>query len=154
MINAMKSLQLILIFTISSFIVLHANEGTKEIIITGNDAMQFDLKKFDVSSGESVQITFKNIGSLPKIAMGHNLVVLKKGVDALAFGQKVLASGGSATNPLPQSLLGDVVAHTKLLGPGESETISFNVPKESGDYQYVCTFPGHFAMMRGTMEVK
>jgi azurin len=150
----MKTLKLILLSFLTCYISLFANDVAKEIVITGNDAMQFDLKKFDVSPGESVKLTLKNIGSIPKIAMGHNLVVLKKGVDALAFGQKVLASGGSATNALPKSLLGDVIAHTKLLGPGESETISFSAPNESGDYQYVCTFPGHFAMMRGVMEVK
>ena len=150
----MKTLKLILLSFLTCYISLFANVVTKEIVITGNDAMQFDLKKFDVSPGESVRLTLKNIGSIPKIAMGHNLVVLKKGVDALAFGQKVLASGGSATNALPKSLLGDVIAHTKLLGPGESETISFTAPEKSGDYQYVCTFPGHFAMMRGVMEVK
>ena len=150
----MKTLQFILLSFLTCYSSLLANDVTKEIVITGNDAMQFDLKKFDVSPGESVKLTLKNIGSIPKIAMGHNLVVLKKGVDALAFGQKVLASGGSATNALPKSLLGDVIAHTKLLGPGESETISFTAPEKSGDYQYVCTFPGHFAMMRGVMEVK
>ena len=150
----MKTLQFILLSFLTCYISLFANDVAKEIVITGNDAMQFDLKKFDVSPGESVKLTLKNIGSIPKIAMGHNLVVLKKGVDALAFGQKVLASGGSATNALPKSLLGDVIAHTKLLGPGESETISFTAPEKSGDYQYVCTFPGHFAMMRGVMEVK
>jgi azurin len=150
----MKTLKLILLSFLTCYISLFANDVAKEIVITGNDAMQFDLKKFDVSPGESVKLTLKNIGSIPKIAMGHNLVVLKKGVDALAFGQKVLASGGSATNALPKSLHGDVIAHTKLLGPGESETISFSAPNESGDYQYVCTFPGHFAMMRGVMEVK
>ncbi len=150
----MKTLKFILLSFLTCYISLFANDVAKEIVITGNDAMQFDLKKFDVSPGESVKLTLKNIGSIPKIAMGHNLVVLKKGVDALAFGQKVLASGGSATNALPKSLLGDVIAHTKLLGPGESETISFTAPEKSGDYQYVCTFPGHFAMMRGVMEVK
>jgi len=55
---------------------------------------------------------------------------------------------------LPKSLLGDVLAHTKLLGPGESESISFTAPTIEGEYEYVCTFPGHFAMMRGSMEVK
>jgi azurin len=146
---------LFLVFSILiSSVLLSASEETKEVIITGNDAMQFDVKKFQISPSESVRLTFKNIGSIPKIAMGHNLVILKKDVDALAFGQKVLASGGSATNALPKSLLGEVIAHSDLLGPGESETIEFNAPKEKGDYQYVCTFPGHFAMMRGIMEVR
>ena len=40
--------------------------------------MQFDLKSFDVKAGEKVELTFKNIGKIPKIAMGHNLVILKK----------------------------------------------------------------------------
>jgi len=146
---------LYLVFSILvSSVLLNASEEARAVVITGNDAMQFDVKKFQVAPNESVRLTFKNIGSIPKIAMGHNLVLLKKNVDALAFGQKVLASGGSATNALPKSLLGEVIAHSELLGPGESETIEFNAPEEKGDYQYVCTFPGHFAMMRGIMEVK
>jgi azurin len=99
-------------------------------------------------------LTFKNVGNLPKIAMGHNLVILKKDVTAIAFGQKVLAAGGSATNPLPNSVKGDVLVATKLLGPGETEELNFTIPLETGSYEYVCTFPGHFAMMRGVMEVK
>ena len=149
----MKS-TLLFLLTISTTFLLNGQEDIREIIISGNDAMQFDVKKFEASPGEDLKLVFKNIGSMPKIAMGHNLVILKKGVDALAFGQKVLASGGSANNALPKSLLGEVLAHTKVLGPGESETISFTAPEKPGDYQFVCTFPGHFAMMRGTMEVK
>ena len=143
----------ILFFTFSLSLAAKP-EPVKEVIISGNDAMQFDIKTFQAKPGESIRLTLNNVGSIPKIAMGHNWVLLKKGADAIAFGQKVLASGGSATNPLPKSLLGDVLAHTKLLGPGESETISFTVPTIAGDYEYVCTFPGHFAMMRGSMEVK
>ena len=125
-----------------------------EVTITGNDTMQFDIKSFNATAGSDFKLTFKNTGKLPKIAMGHNLVILKKGVSAIAFGQKVLAAGGNATNALPESVMGDVLAHTKLLGPGESEVINFKVPLEKGSYQYVCTFPGHFAMMRGVMEVE
>ena len=126
---------------------------TKKITVTGNDTMQFDLKSFEVKSGEKVELTFKNIGKIPKIAMGHNLVVLNKGISAIAFGQKALGAGANATNALPDSVKIDVIAATKLLGPAESETISFTAP-EPGDYEYVCTFPGHFAMMRGVMNVK
>ena len=125
----------------------------KEITITGNDTMQFDLKTFEVNAGDKVELTFKNIGKIPKIAMGHNLVVLKKGISAIAFGQKAMGAGANATNALPESVKGDTIAATKLLGPAESETISFTAP-EAGDYEYVCTFPGHFAMMRGVMKVK
>ena len=126
---------------------------SKKITITGNDTMQFDLKSFEVKAGEKVELTFKNVGKIPKIAMGHNLVVLKKGISAVAFGQKAMGAGANATNALPDSVKGDTIAATKLLGPDETETISFTAP-ETGDYEYVCTCPGHFALMRGTMKVK
>ena len=129
---------------------LHADQ---KITITGNDTMQFDTKEFTVKSGEKVELELKNIGKLPKLAMGHNLVVLKKGISALKFGQKIMGMGASATNPLPEASMGDVIAATKLLGPAESDIITFTAP-EPGDYQFVCTFPGHFAMMRGIMTVK
>ena len=143
-----------LIISLFLFSSLSFSIAAKEVVISGNDTMQFDIKTFEVSSGEEIKLTLKNVGKLPKIAMGHNLVILKKDLDALAFGKKVLASGGSASNPLPSSLLGEVLAYTKLLGPGESHTIEFTAPNDAGDYEYVCTFPGHFAMMRGTMTVK
>ncbi len=146
---------------LSSILLFHAalsayaeKKVDHEITISGNDTMQFDVKNFDVNAGKKVKIIFKNVGKLPKIAMGHNLVLLKKGVSAIAFGQKALGAGANAVNPLPDSLKDDVIANTQLLGPGEEEIVSFTAPMEKGAYEYVCTFPGHFAMMRGTMTVK
>ena len=138
----------------AAFFALAEKKADHEITISGNDTMQFDIKNFDVTAGNKVKIIFKNTGKLPKIAMGHNLVLLKKGVTAIAFGQKALGAGANAVNPLPDSLKGDVIANTKLLGPGEEEIVSFTAPSEKGAYEYVCTFPGHFAIMRGTMTVK
>lgn len=140
-----------LLFIFTPAFILSAE--AKKVTVTGNDTMQFDLKTFEVKAGEKVELTFKNVGKIPKIAMGHNLVVLKKGVSAIAFGQKAMGAGANATNALPDSVKGDTIAATKLLGPAESETITFTAP-EAGDYEYVCTFPGHFAMMRGVMKVK
>ena len=130
------------------------DKASQEVVISGNDTMQFDVKNFEVKAGSKVKVTLKNVGKIPKIAMGHNLVVLKKGITAVAFGQKALGAGANATNALPESLKGDVIAATKLLGPAESDSIEFTAPKEPGSYEYVCTFPGHFALMRGTMTVK
>jgi azurin len=151
----MKNLILASILLLNAaFFALAEKKADHEITISGNDTMQFDVKNFDVTAGNKVKIIFKNTGKLPKIAMGHNLVLLKKGVTAIAFGQKALGAGANAVNPLPDSLKGDVIANTKLLGPGEEEIVSFTAPTEKGAYEYVCTFPGHFAMMRGTMTVK
>ena len=130
------------------------SHAAKKITITGNDTMQFDTKEFTVKAGEKVELELKNIGKLPKLAMGHNLVILKKGISALKFGQKIMGLGASATNALPEGSMDDVVAATKLLGPAESDVITFTAPEEPGDYQYLCSFPGHFAMMRGVMVVK
>ena len=142
------------LFLSALFAVMVSVTSGAEIVITGNDTMQFDLKAFEVKAGEKVSLTLKNTGKLPKIAMGHNLVLLKKGVSAIAFGQKAMGAGANATNPLPDTVKEDVIASTKLLGPGESDTVSFTAPADPGNYEYVCTFPGHFAMMRGTMTVK
>ena len=140
----------LLLLLITPAVITHAE--VKKITVTGNDTMQFDLKSFEVKAGETVELTLKNVGKIPKIAMGHNLVVLKKGISAVAFGQKAMGAGANATNALPDSVKGDTIASTKLLGPDESETITFAAP-EAGDYEYVCTFPGHFALMRGVMKV-
>ena len=139
--------------TLTIMPVLSLIGETKKVTITGNDTMQFDLKTIEAKAGEKIELTFKNVGKIPKIAMGHNLVVLKKGISAIAFGQKAMGAGANATNALPDSVKGDTIAATKLLGPAESETITFSVT-EAGDYEYVCTFPGHFAMMRGVLKIK
>jgi azurin len=143
------------LFTIilTAFLLSNTHAVTK-VTISGNDQMQFSLKEFEVKAGDDVELEFKNAGSLPKIAMGHNLVILKEGVSAIAFGGKALQAGANATNALPDAVKDDVLAFTKLLGPGEVEVIKFKAPAKPGIHQFVCTFPGHYAMMRGVMVVK
>jgi azurin len=48
-----------------------------------------------------------------------------------------------------------VLAHSKLLGPNESDLVTFNAPYVPGDYLYVCSFPGHYSQgTKGFMTVK
>ena len=63
------------LFLSALFAVMVSVTSGAEIVITGNDTMQFDLKAFEVKAGEKVSLTLKNTGKLPKIAMGHNLVL-------------------------------------------------------------------------------
>lgn len=122
--------------------------------LTGNDAMQFSEKKFETAAPANVTVDFKNVGKMPKQSMGHNFVLLKAGVDPLVFAGKCLSAGAKAENDfLPESVRGDVIAHTKILGPGEEEKLSFKL-EEPGTYAYVCTFVGHAAIMRGEIVVK
>ena len=143
------------LFTIilTAFLLSNIHAVTK-VTISGNDQMQFSLKEFEIKAGDDVELEFKNAGSLPKIAMGHNLAILKEGVSAIAFGGKALQAGANATNALPDAVKDDVLAFTKLLGPGEVEVIKYKAPAKPGIHQFVCTFPGHYAMMRGVMVVK
>lgn len=122
-----------------------------ELTITGNDQMKFDLEKLEVYEGQTVRLTFKNVGSLPIESMGHNWTLLAKGIDPGDYANAAL-SHKVDDYQIPDRM-DDVIAHTKLLGPGEEETIEFTAPA-SGLYKYVCTFPGHFAMMNGSFMVK
>ena len=138
-----------LIFAVITASLLNADQ---KITITGNDTMQFDNKSFEVPAGEEVKLVFTNKGNLPKAAMGHNVVILKPGSNVMAFGAG--AATAAATDYVPQSgpMAEQVVAATKLLGPGESDTITFTL--EAGTYDYICSFPGHYALMKGVITAK
>ena len=85
--------------------------------------------------------------------MAHNIVILKPGTDAEAF--VAAASKRAGDDYLPNDdQASHLIVHTKLLGPGEEDTISFT-PTAPGVYEYVCTFPGHLAAgMRGKITVQ
>jgi azurin len=93
-----------------------------------------------------------NVGKLPAQAMSHNWVLTSTS-DWDAVTKLALAAASKPPQYLPddQSL---ILAHTKMLGPGESDTIEFDAPTTPGEYWYVCTFPGHFALMKGKLVVK
>ena len=121
------------------------------VSIDGTDTMMYSKNSFEVKSGQKIKLTFKNTGKLPKVAMGHNIVILKKSVDLIKFCSEAVKF---PTNEyFPKGREKDVIGRTKLLGPGEEDTIYFLAP-EPGTYEYVCTFPGHFALMKGKMIVK
>lgn len=123
----------------------------KTIVIKGSDAMQFDLKEIKVKAGQKVKLTLTHSGKLAKAAMGHNFVLLKPGVDVAAFGSK--AAAARETDYIPKSEEANIIAHTKLVGGGESDTITFTAPKK-GKYTFICSFPGHYALMKGEFIVE
>ncbi|WAC12123.1 azurin [Dyadobacter pollutisoli] len=123
----------------------------KTIVIKGSDAMQFDLKEIKVKAGQKVKLTLTHSGKLAKAAMGHNWVLLKPGVDIAAFGSK--AAAARETEYIPKSEEANIIAHTKLVGGGESDTIEFTAPAK-GTYTFICSFPGHYALMKGSFIVE
>ncbi len=127
-------------------------KGPKSFHLTGDDAMKYNLTELDVMPGDHVTVTMTNIGTLPIAAMGHDFVLLKKDADPAAFDQAALTH--QADGYFPTNLADQVIAHTKLLGPKQSETIEFTAPMTPGNYVYLCTFPGHFqAGMKGVLVV-
>jgi len=123
------------------------------VTVTANDQMKFGQTEIVAKPGQKVTITLKNIGSMPKISMGHNLVVMRKEADVAAFLDASMTRMGN--DYIAPDLVSEIIIHTKLLGPGEEDTISFAAPREPGNYEYICTFPGHYAIgMKGVLKVE
>ncbi|MGZ9158234.1 MAG: plastocyanin/azurin family copper-binding protein, partial [Nitrospira sp.] len=89
----------------------------------------------------------------PKASMGHNFIVLKQNVKGLAFVEAgSMHAGKDYIAPETEK---DVIAKTKVLGPGESDTVTFTAPYVKGNYEFLCSFPGHYGGgMKGIMTVK
>ncbi len=126
--------------------------GVRTINITGNDQMQYSIREIKVKPGEQVRITMKNIGSMPAQAMSHNWVLLKK-MDAAGINAFAMAAASKTPEHLPEDQSA-ILFHTKMLGPQESDTILVTAPEETGSYPYLCTFPGHAALMNGQFIVE
>jgi len=118
---------------------------SNELELEGNDLMKYSKALFRVKAGETVKLTFKNVGEMPKESMGHNVVILQPDTDIPAFGGEAIKAAD--TDYIPITFASSIIAHTKLLGPGESDTIEFTL--EKGVYTYVCSFPGHYGVMQG-----
>ena len=124
-------------------------ELSTNIIINSNDTMKFDKKILLVPAGKKITLTLNHTGKFPKVGMGHNFVLLKADTNVSEFAEK--AAMARKTDYIPE---GDqTIAYTKLLGGGESDTIIFEAPKK-GYYTFLCTFPGHWQLMRGKLIVK
>jgi azurin len=126
-----------------------------ELTIEGDDLMQFDKKRLAARPGQMVRLTLRHTGKLPAQAMGHNVVILKKGEDVFEFGADVGERGGTLENDyLPEPLWDRVVAFTEMVGGGETTTVRFRAPGEPGEYPFLCSFPGHFGQMNGIFAVE
>ena len=110
--------------------------------------MKYDEDEFIVRPGQPVKLVFENGDDLP-----HNIVFCQPGTDTAAMSMKQMENAEAA---LKRNWLPDdprIWAHSKMLNPHETETLSFTAPEKPGDYPYVCTFPGHALTMKGRMKV-
>ena len=124
---------------------------TCKVAIGSNDAMQFDTAEIKIAGDcTKVELTLKHTGKMPVTAMGHNWVLAKTAdVRSLAIaGQRAPA----ADDYLPKDDA-RIIAHTRLVGGGESTTVTFATAKlqKGGDYTFFCSFPGHWNVMKGKL---
>tara|TARA_B100001027_G_C15969939_1_gene199375 strand:- start:170 stop:505 length:336 start_codon:yes stop_codon:yes gene_type:complete len=106
--------------------------------------MKFDKKVIRVNSNQKVTLKLNHTGKFPAISMGHNFVLIKKDVDVNEYALR--AAGARNTEYIPEGE--NEIAYTKMLGGGETDTITFDAP-EPGTYVFMCTFPGHYQLMMG-----
>ncbi|GFM68155.1 azurin [Pseudomonas cichorii] len=122
--------------------------------VDSTDQMMFNTKAIEIDkSCKTFTVNLTHSGSLPKNVMGHNWV-LSKTADSQAIATDGLSVG------IDKGYLkeGDtrIIAHTKLIGAGETDSVTFDVSKldPAEKYQFFCSFPGHISMMKGTVTLK
>ena len=128
-------------------------EGSCQQVIEGNDMLQFNLKEMVVSANcKEVTVTLKHTGAMPANVMGHNWV-LTNNSDFMPVAQ----AGGAAgieNNYVP---IGDqrVLAATTIIGGGQETSVTFSIDSlvVGDDYTFFCSFPGHYAIMKGAFKV-
>ena len=111
------------------------------------ERMMYDVKQLAVKPGKKVKLTFANADFMP-----HNLLLVKPG-KANEVGEQAMALGarGFEVGFVPESP--DILWASKLVDHGKEQVIEFTAPKTEGAYPYLCSFPGHHLIMRGTLIV-
>jgi len=113
------------------------------------NVMKFDKELFQVKAGSTIQIIFLN----PDF-MQHNFVLAKPNtLEKVGAAADKLAQdpNGAKVNYIPK--IPEILQAMPLVNPEGKFTLTFKVPAVAGDYPYVCTFPGHWRIMKGVMKV-
>ena len=110
--------------------------------------LQYDKTLLIVKPGEKICIEFKNTDE-----MAHNIVICKIGTDTNKIGAAALALGaeGIKKQYIPKS--DKILLYTPLVESGQTYKFYFKAPDKPGKYPYVCTFPGHYQIMKGILQV-
>ncbi|MDH0746636.1 azurin [Pseudomonas sp. GD03842] len=124
------------------------------VTVDSTDQMSFNTKAIEIDkSCKEFTINLEHSGSLPKNVMGHNLVISKE-----ADMQPIATDGLSAGIDKQYLKEGDarVIAHTKIIGAGEKDSLTLDVSKldPAQKYGFFCSFPGHISMMKGSVTLK
>ncbi|MBL9116952.1 MAG: hypothetical protein JNJ83_18240 [Verrucomicrobiaceae bacterium] len=114
------------------------------------ERLLFDLREFKVKAGQPVKLVFENPDVTP-----HNLLIVQPGAAdeiGMAGNEMAKTPDGFAKGFTPDSP--KILHKTKMLNQGDSETLRFTAPAAPGRYPYICSFPGHWLVMKGEMVVE
>ena len=115
------------------------------------ERMLFDVESIEAKRNQPIRLEFLNPDATP-----HNLVLVQPGsLEEVGKAANQMAADPVAAKSgqfIPQSK--KIIAHTRMLKQGESEFLRFKAPSKPGEYPYLCTFPGHWTIMRGKLIVK
>lgn len=119
----------------------------QELVLESALGMRYKQNFLTAPAGARVKFTFRNPDD-----MEHNFVLTAgKLADEVGIAASIMGLQGPAKAYIPAT--NDVLYHTQLVKPETEETIYFTVPNEPGLYEYVCTVPGHYKVMRGVLRV-
>ena len=124
------------------------NIDQTKIILNSFDNMMYDKKVIEAKSGKSILLILNHKGKIGKEFMGHNFVLLKIGTDVDDFAKRAVKAKN--TDYIPEG--NETLAYTKMIGGGESTSVNFQI-LEPGEYEFICSFPGHYNLMRGKLIV-
>ena len=154
-INQLKNKPMKKLLLLSGFLLFaftQAQAANCEDTLTVGDSIKFDKSSISVpKSCKKFKINLVHNGKMSKTTMGHNVVITATS-DVSMVGAKA-ASAGVKNNYVPKS--DKVIAASTLIGSGEKTSVEFDVSKiSSGSYSYLCSFPGHWAIMKGKLVIK
>ena len=124
-----------------------------EIKIEGSDMMKYDVAEIILdTSCDQTKISLKHAGKLPINAMGHNVVIVEE-KNLSKITQQINFSLGVEKGYLPDSE--DIIFISAMVGGGETTKLEMDMSKldKTKSYVFFCSFPGHWALMRGKIKI-
>ncbi len=121
---------------------------TCPVEIESDDAMKFNTAEIRIDADCSeVTLTLKHVGKQPVNVMGHNWVL----AETRALRSLAVAGMNEPENGYLPKDDARVLAHTSVIGGGQSASVTFSTEKlaAGGDYSFFCSYPGHWAVMKG-----
>jgi len=133
--------------TQKSGILSDSADLTEIRIATLVEKMSYDTKELTIKAGKKIKLTFANPDFMP-----HNLLVVMPG-SSVEIGTAAMAMGAEGFEKDFRPASDKILAGTHMLDNGQEQTIEFTAPATPGSYEFLCTFPGHFMLMKGILKV-